>query len=94
MSIHTLELLSPDSWTSIVAFISYCFAVHLWGNPFFLTSAATFCAADDQVICLFTCAVKTVDLFQGFSCICLQILLQEFSSCTNLALVNKKKTKL
>lgn len=43
-SIHTLELLSPDSWTSIVALVGYCFAVHLWGNPFFFhfTSSGTF----------------------------------------------------
>lgn len=27
--IHTLELLSPDSWTSTVALVGYCFAVQM-----------------------------------------------------------------
>lgn len=59
MSIHTLELLSPGSWTCIVAHISYCFAMHLWGSPFFfLISSGTFCAGckSSDHLCVHMCS--------------------------------------
>lgn len=62
MSIHTLELLSPDSWTSIVAHIGYCFAVHLWGNPFFTSCGTFLCRRWSDHLCVHVCSKHSLPL--------------------------------